>query len=92
MSHTDPPDPPEEPLPDIPWDIRREGRAWSGDEAFARFELTPEKFEMLYGRLFMSQRERLLLLGLLLENVGMDAALGFGRIETWEEALRARLG
>jgi hypothetical protein len=38
-------DPGEPPMPDVAWDIRREGRRWSGDEALARFALTPEKFE-----------------------------------------------
>jgi hypothetical protein len=31
---------------DVKWDIRRDGRAWTGDEARRRWELTPEKFEM----------------------------------------------
>ena len=30
------------PMPEVDWDIRREGRAWD-DEAFARMELVPEK-------------------------------------------------
>ena len=32
------------------WDIRRQGRAWTGTAALERFELTPEKFEMNRGR------------------------------------------
>ncbi len=36
------------------WDIRRDGRAWVGDEARQRYELTPEKFEMYEGKLFWS--------------------------------------
>jgi hypothetical protein len=44
----------------------------------ARFKLTPEKFEMSGGRLFWSHTERLMLLGLLLENVGVDAAIRLG--------------
>jgi hypothetical protein len=35
----------------LPWDIRREGRAWS-KEAHGRMRLTPEKFEMIDGCLF----------------------------------------
>lgn len=34
---------------DADWDIRREGRAWVGDEARKRYELTPEKIEMVKG-------------------------------------------
>ena len=35
------------------WDIRREGRAWE-DEALARYSLTPEKIEMVGGKLLAS--------------------------------------
>jgi hypothetical protein len=30
-------DPDEPPIPDVAWDIRREGRRWDGDEAMAGF-------------------------------------------------------
>ena len=36
----------------ISWNIGRAGRAWSGDEAMQRRELTPEEFEMDQGKLF----------------------------------------
>ena len=62
----------------INWDIRRSGRAWSGEEAEGRWQLTPEKFEMHDGRLFFDDEQRLLLLGLLLENCGVDAAVRIG--------------
>lgn len=42
---------------DVKWDIRREGRAWSGDEAMQRYNLTPEEFEMYRGKL-MTVRSR----------------------------------
>ena len=80
---------PRMPTPDPPWDIRRKGRAW-GSEALARFELTPRKFEMIEGKLFWSERERLTLLALLLENVGIDAAVRLGDATLWREALDAR--
>jgi hypothetical protein len=46
------------PMVDVAWDIRREGRSRTGDEAMARFALTPEKFEMYQGRLFWNEAER----------------------------------
>ena len=46
------------------WDIRREGRSWTGDED-----------------------QRLAMLGLLLENVGADAAVGLGNPAVWREAV-----
>jgi hypothetical protein len=71
------------------WDIRREGRAWSGDEGYSRFELTPEKFEMVDGMLFWSDEQRVTLLALLLENVGIDVALRLAPLDRWREALAA---
>ena len=70
----------------VDWDIRRTGRAW-GKNAMERYQLTPEKFEMYRGKLFWSDNERLLLLGLLLENVGADAAVRLGDPQVWREAV-----
>ena len=69
------------------WDIRRRGRAWRLDEWRGRWELTPEKFEVDRGKLFWSQKDRLNLLGLLLENVGVDAAVRLGDPEVWRSAI-----
>ena len=90
MSVSNDADPDEPAMPEVAWDVRRAGRAWGPDEAMARFALTPEKFEMCDGRLFWSDVDRLTLLGLLLENVGVDAAVQLGAPEVWREAIRAR--
>ncbi|MDF2770611.1 MAG: hypothetical protein K0S86_104 [Geminicoccaceae bacterium] len=74
----------------VDWDIRREGRAWGGDEAMQRLDLTPEKVAMIEGRLFWDEEERLLLLGLLLENVGVDAAVRLGDPNVWRAAVATR--
>jgi hypothetical protein len=58
MSWENPQEPAEPPIPEVAWDIRREGRAWRADEAQARFALTPEKFEMWQGKLFWSDADR----------------------------------
>ncbi len=71
----------------IKWDIRRQGRAWERSEALERFDLTPEKTEMVGGRLYFSEEERLAMLGLLLENVGIDKAIRMGDIRLWKEAI-----
>jgi len=55
----------------------RKGRAWR-DDARARYDLAPEKIEMIEGKLFWSERDRLRMLGLLLENVGVDKAVRLG--------------
>ncbi len=72
---------------DVQWDIRRAGRAWRGDEALQRYNLTPEKFEMIEGRLFWSDLDRVTLLGLLLENVGVDRAVRLGDPNVWRAAV-----
>ena len=70
------------------WYIEREGRAW-GDEALDRYGMTPEKIEMIEGRLFWSDEERLAMLALLLENVGADAAVRLGHPDVWRRAIAA---
>src|SRR2546426_1066262 len=77
------------PMQPMPWNIRRQGRAWTASEAPARWALTPEKIEMLGGKLFLTDEERLTMLGLLLENVGADAAVHLGDPEVWREAVAA---
>jgi hypothetical protein len=75
----------------IRWDIRREGHAW-GAEALDRLELAPEKLEMIAGKLYWDDEERLTMLGLLLENVGIDKAIRLGDPRLWREAIAALPG
>lgn len=69
------------------WDIRPDGRAWSADEAPTRWALTPEKIEILDGRLFLTDADRVTMLALLLENVGADRAVRLGDPDVWREAV-----
>ncbi len=39
-------------MPEDHWEIGREGRSWRSGEALRRWELTPEKIEMVSGTLF----------------------------------------
>jgi hypothetical protein len=55
-----------------------------------RYALTPEKLEMIDGKLLHDDEERLNLLALLLENVGADAAVRLGDPAVWRGAV-ARL-
>jgi hypothetical protein len=75
-------------MPDVAWNIGRQGRAWTADEALDRYQLTPEKFEMNAGKLFWDDTQRLTLLALLLENVGADQAVRLGDPEVWRAAVR----
>jgi hypothetical protein len=72
------------------WNIQREGQTWNGGEARSRYELCPEKLEMIEGKLLWCEEDRLMLLGLLLENVGVDKAVRLGEPNVWREAV-ARL-
>lgn len=61
----------------VKWKITREGRAWEPDEALSRHNLLPEptKIEMHQGKLFWSDEERLVVIAMLLENLGIDRIL-----------------
>lgn len=61
------------------WDIRWEGRHWRGDECLDRSKLLPDSFHVQIhdGQLGFSDEERLIVLALLLENVGLAKALHF---------------
>jgi hypothetical protein len=69
--------------PEVRWDIRGEGRSWGKGEAMARYMLTPEKLEMVEGKLLDSDQDRERLLGLLLENVGAERAVRLGDPAVW---------
>ena len=75
-------------LPD--WDIRREGRCWQPGELRTRYEALPEmKFEVIDGQLLWTDEERLCVLGVLLEAVGIDRAIRLGDPRRWREAIAA---
>ena len=71
------------------WDIRREGRRWSKEEFERRLYQAPEEIEFVAG-IFASERERLTVLAMLLENLGIDKVVQFGRLEDWNAAIAKR--
>ena len=73
-------------------DIRRQGRKWNRDEVEQKYyQLCPEKIELIEGKMFWSDEQRLNMLALLLENVGMDAAVKLGDPALWKQAIDERL-
>ena len=70
----------------IEWDIRREGRRWSHEEVEQRLYQAPEKIEFV-GGIFASDRQRLTVLGMLQENIGIDKVVRLGRLEDWKAAV-----
>ena len=58
------------------FNIQRQGRKWTRAEVEQKYhKLCPEKIELIEGKMFWTDEERLNMLALLLENVGMDAAV-----------------
>jgi hypothetical protein len=81
--------PSDESTSSFPWDIRRQGRPWTRCEWEARRDSTPEKIELIGGKLFWTDEDRLAMLALLLENVGVDQVVRLGNPEIWREAIAA---
>ena len=78
-------------MAEIAWDIRREGRRWRPGELRERYEALPEmKFEIIDGQLPWDDEAKLVLLGILLESVGLDRAVRLGDPRVWREAIAAR--
>jgi len=68
------------------WDIRREARRWTKEEAERRMYQAPEKIEFA-GGIFVGEDQRLTVLGMLLENLGIDKVVRFGKLEDWKAAI-----
>lgn len=74
------------------FNIQRQGRKWSRPEIEQKYyKLCPEKIELIEGKMFWTDEERLNMLALLLENVGIDAAVGLGDPAIWKQAIDERL-
>jgi len=68
------------------WKIEREGREWKGEEFDKRIYQAPEKIEYV-GGIFIDERQRLTVLAMLLENLGIDKAVQLGNLEDWKAAI-----
>ena len=71
--------------------IHRHGRAWAAEEARERLRRLGDcKLEVRDGRLFVDEFQRRMVLGMLLENVGLDVAIELAGPRPWRQALSAR--
>jgi hypothetical protein len=68
------------------WDIRRQGRRWNGEEFDKRIYQAPEKIEFV-GGIFTNEDERLIVLAMLLENLGIDQVVRLGNPADWKAAV-----
>lgn len=69
------------------WHIRREGQQWVGEKFENRTYQAPEKIEFVSGRIFVNEQERLTVLAMLLENLGIDKAVRLGNPADWKAAI-----
>jgi hypothetical protein len=69
------------------WNIKRKGRKISVAELEEKLADGPEKMELIDGKLYWAENERMTMLGLLIENFGIDKALKFGDLKLWKEAI-----
>jgi hypothetical protein len=67
--------------------IGLEGRRWTVDHWHSLSDVLPEKFEMIDGKLFWSERERLGMLAAMLEQVGLAKAVTLAPKALWLRAL-----
>jgi hypothetical protein len=72
---------------ELTWDIRREGRRWSRDEVDTKYFSMPEKMELIEGKLYWSDKDRLKVLASLLEHMGADATVKLGDPAVWRAAI-----
>lgn len=68
------------------WDIRREGRRWTREEFDRRIYQAPEKIEFA-GGIFTTEEERMTVLAMLLENLGINKAVQLGKLSDWKVAV-----
>jgi hypothetical protein len=74
------------------FNIQRHGRKWNRTEIEQKYrKLCPEKIELIEGRMFWTDEQRLNMLALLLEKVGMNAAVRLGDPALWKQAIEERL-
>ena len=77
----------EKPLP-YPRPIGLKGQRWTVAIYHEIGEMLPEKMELIDGKLFWTERERIGMLAAMLEQMGLVAAVRLAPKALWLEALR----
>lgn len=77
------------------FDIRREGRQWTTEEIESKWRQAhstiPERLELIEGKVFLSDEQRITMLGWMLEQLGADVAVRMGDPVVWREAVKDML-
>lgn len=78
-------------MAEIDWDIRREGRRWSAEEAeYRSCYVIPDRPEIHQGKLYFTDEERMDVAACLLENLGIDKVVqSLGSPALWQAAVAA---
>ncbi|CAN5607991.1 hypothetical protein BH24ACT21_BH24ACT21_12260 [soil metagenome] len=75
----------------VEFEIHREGRRWTPEEIESKWrqahETIPERLELIEGKVFLSDEQRITMLGWMLEQLGADVAVRLGKPEVWREAV-----
>jgi hypothetical protein len=72
---------------EVDWEFELKGHSWTNPRQ--RYNLIPEiKFEMIDGKLFWDDETRLIVIGLLIENVGLEQVVKLGNPDAWREAVK----
>ena len=72
------------------FDIHRRGRPWSPEEIDRKWREhaeIPDKLELIDGKVFLSDGQRITMLGWMLEQLGADTAVKLGDPQIWREAI-----
>ena len=67
--------------------LQSQGRKFTVDQWVDRLKHLPEKMELIDGNLYWNEEERLGMLAMLLENVGVDKAVRIGDAQVWRDAI-----
>jgi hypothetical protein len=79
----------------VEFEIHLEGRRWTPEEIESKWrqahETIPERLELIEGKVFLGDEQRITMLGWMLEQLGADVAVQMGDPEVWREAVEEML-
>ena len=77
------------------FDIRRKGRQWTTKEIESKWRqahaAVPQRLELIEGKIFLSDEQRITMLGWMLEQLGADIAVRMRDPELWRGAVEDML-
>ncbi len=71
------------------WPVERTPKRFSGDEFSAMVDRFPARVDCCDGMIGENHQQRLLMLAILIENVGIDEVVKIGPLQLWIDAVNA---